>query len=125
MRARARLVEGSARRDHAKVATPRRFGRAGYFTLLAVLALAVVSLVLAGPVKRNLQASSELRARQQELEAERQETRELQERRDRALQTDFVIEQARRLGYVMRGEVPVIVVREGEEGNSPEHHAQE
>lgn len=108
-------AQGHGRRGSAGTAHFRGSIRSKYLVLLIVLALAVVFLVLAGPIKRNLQASSELRTYQRELEAERQETRELEERRDRAQQTDYLIKQARRLGYVMRGEIPVIVVREEEE----------
>ncbi len=109
---RALPVKPSPSEDPSGDRRTKRHHRRRRLAVLAVLALIVASLVLAGPLKRNLQASSELGARRQELEVEKEKTRELQERRDRALQADFIVRQARRLGYVLRGEIPVILVRE-------------
>lgn len=109
-RAQAPAPEGKTerRRENSK----KDSGRRRTLAVLALAAAAVATLVLLGPIKRNLQASAELGAKQHELEAERAETRDLQMRREQANDIGFIMRQARRLGYVLAGEIPVIVVQE-------------
>ncbi len=95
--------------EKARAANPRRRVT---LSLLALAALVIVGVVLAGPVMRNLDASREIRARQTELEREKAVTRDLETRKAEANDLGFLEEEARRIGYVLPGEIPVVVVEE-------------
>jgi cell division protein FtsB len=81
-------------------------------SLLTLAALVIVGVVLAGPIMRNIDASRETRAKQAELEKEHAITEDLETRKAEANDIEFLEEEARRIGYVLPGEIPVVVVEE-------------
>ncbi len=80
--------------------------------LLVLMALAIVGYILSGPLLRNLDASAETQAKQLEFEKEQARTQDLRERKAQANDLSYLEEEARRIGYVLPGEIPVIVVEE-------------
>lgn len=81
--------------------------------LLPVLVLACV--VLYRPVVRYLESSKELANAEARLAEERALTRELEERRDFASSDSYVEGEARRMGYVKPGEIPLVVLDDKDE----------
>lgn len=75
-----------------------------------LLALALAAAVLYGPFSRYLSSRRELARTQSLLTEEEEATRALMERRERALSNDYVEEEARKMGYVKPGEIPLIVL---------------
>ena len=110
---------GSKARSRAegKARNPRR-GKS--LALLIFLALVIVGLLLTGPIMRNLDASTEIKAKQAEFEKEREKAEDLRNRKARANDMGFLEEEARRIGYVLPGEIPVIVVEEKAEPSGPD-----
>lgn len=81
------------------------------FTAFAVIACAaIVALVLKGPVTRLVESRRNLSATQARLAEEEEVTRSLQERRDRDLTDRYVEMEARKMGYVKPGEIPIVVM---------------
>jgi cell division protein FtsB len=67
---------------------------------------------------RYLDSRRELREAEEELREEEAATRFLEERKERAMSDGFLEEEARKMGYVKPGEIPIIVPEgaENEEG---------
>lgn len=102
-----RLGERSGSRRARKARVSRRRALA----LLALfLALALAAAVLYRPVARYLESRGELSRTETRLAEEKALTEELEERRARALSDEYVEGEARRMGYVMPGEIPIIVL---------------
>ena len=106
---RGRPSQPHSGREKARATNPRR--RITLF-LLTLAALVIVGVVLAGPIMRNIDASRETRAKQAELEREHAITEDLETRKAEANDIEFLEEEARRIGYVLPGEIPVVVVEE-------------
>jgi cell division protein FtsB len=81
-----------------------------------LLAAGLITWVLLGPIMRTMESRRELSRAQSELEKERARTQELQERKERALSDEFVEKEARKMGYVKPGEIPIIVLESDEQG---------
>ncbi len=79
---------------------------------LVLVALIIVTLVLVNPVLRYIKSSEELREKEMELKREKEKTAQLEERKAQASDLDFLEREARRLGFVKPGEIPVKVVEE-------------
>lgn len=77
-----------------------------------VMCLTLIALVLHGPISRMLQSRRELGQVEAKLSQEREYTRSLEERKDRALSEEYVEMEARRMGYVKPGEIPLVVLEE-------------
>lgn len=90
-----------------------------------ILVLALAALVLYRPVARYLESGKELARAEAQLAGEQALTRELEARRDQAASEDYVEGEARRMGYVKPGEIPLVVLDDpenagaGEEDDSP------
>lgn len=80
--------------------------------LLVLVALLIVGFLLTAPVMRNIEASEKIDVKQAELEKEQAKTEDLRLRQELANDLGFLEEEARRIGYVLPGEVPVIMVEE-------------
>lgn len=107
---------GKSATNRERAASPRakrrrRLARA----FLAALAIGLIVFVLYGPVKRYVESRRALSGTEAELERERAETAELEARRERAKTEEFVEEEARDMGYVKPGEIPIIVIDEKNE----------
>ncbi len=87
------------------------------------LVLALASAVLYRPVSRYLESRRELSRTEAQLAEERARTRALEERRERALSEEYVEGEARRMGYVKPGEIPLVVL-DGEDACPPEEETQ-
>lgn len=117
----ATLTKERRRRKSRPAVTPAARRRRKLAIALAFLALMVVALLLMEPVMRNLRASRELKAKEQELERERARTEALQERVKEASDPSFLEEAARKLGYVKPGEIPIFIAEEeGETEDTPQ-----
>lgn len=102
-----RAGEQSGSRRAGKARASRRRALA----LLALfLALALAAAVLYRPVARYLESRGELSRTETRLAEEKALTEELEERRARALSDKYVEGEARRMGYVKPGEIPLIVL---------------
>ncbi|MBC7253590.1 MAG: septum formation initiator family protein [Actinobacteria bacterium] len=95
-------------------------GRRVVALLGLLLALALMAAVLYRPVTHYLESRRELARAEAQLEAERSLTRDLEERRDRASSEEYVEGEARRMGYVKPGEIPLIVFDDVEEASGEE-----
>lgn len=94
---------------------PTRQARKKRRLVLAFLALAAAGLVtflLLGPVMRNIESRRVLSGTQAEMEREKAETAELEERRERAKTEEFIESEARDMGYVKEGEIPIVIIDE-------------
>lgn len=86
-----------------------------------LLALALVAVVLSGPFSRYLESKRELSRTESQLAEERAKTQVLEERRNRALTDEYIEGEARRMGYVKPGEIPLIILDEkDQEGREPD-----
>ena len=104
-----------ARKTRNEAENPRRKILVG---LLVLMALLIVGYILSGPITRNIDASSEIKAKQLEAEKEHAKTEDLNVRKAQANDIKYLEEEARRIGYVLPGEIPVIVVEEGQPASS-------
>jgi cell division protein FtsB len=118
-----RVIEGgrgeqqSSRRaaPSRKVKRRRRIA----FAVLTLMAAGLVTYILLGPVTRLLDSSSDLARAESQLAEEKARTQELEERKAWDLTDRFVEWEARRMGYVKPGEIPIIILDEEEE-NPPQ-----
>lgn len=110
-----------AREARNQAVNPRRKIMMG---LLVLIALVIVGYILSGPIMRNIDASKEIKAKQLEAEKERAKTEDLSLRKAQANDMKFLEEEARRIGYVLPGEIPVIVVEEGRPASSDDNAQQ-
>jgi len=95
-------------------------GRRAVALLGLILALALMAAVLYRPVTHYLESRRELARAEAQLDAERALTRDLEERRERASSEDYVEGEARRMGYVKPGEIPLIVLDDVEKASGQE-----
>ncbi len=82
-------------------------------TVLAFILASVIFLVVMLGVKPLLQMRSsnqEVKAREARLAAERAKTQELEDKKQQAGSAEMIEEEARRLGYVMPGEIPIVIL---------------
>lgn len=87
--------------------------------IASIIALGLVATVLYRPVMRVLESRRSLARAEEKLAEEKAKTQELEERLQRDLSEEYVEGEARRMGYVMPGEIPLIVLDE-KEGASQE-----
>jgi len=94
-------------------------------TAFLLMACAViVALFLRGPITRLVESRRNLADTEARLAEEEERTRSLEERRDRDLTDRYVEMEARRMGYVRPGEIPIVVldasgeVASGQEGEN-------
>lgn len=98
-------------RSGSRRAGKARLSRRRALALLALFpALALAAVVLYRPVARYLESRGELSRTEARLAEERALKEELEERRARALSDEYVEGEARRMGYVKPGEIPLIVL---------------
>jgi len=74
---------------------------------------AVIFLILMIGVKPLLQMRSsnqQVKAREARLQAEREKTAELEDKKQQASNPELIEEEARKLGYVMPGEIPIVIL---------------
>ena len=86
---------------------------------LALLAAGLITYLLLGPVTRTIESRRNLSKAQAELAEERSRTEILGERKNRALTDEFVEQEARKMGYVKPGEIPIIVLDEKQNEQAP------
>lgn len=84
--------------------------------MVALVALLVcmglIAVILHGPLARMFRSRQELEGLERKLDQERETTRALEERKNLALSEEYVEWEARKMGYVKPGEIPLIVVDE-------------
>jgi cell division protein FtsB len=90
----------------------RRRRLAVLFFILAAAGL--VTYLLLGPILRNMDSRSNLVLIEDELEEERDKTRELEERKETAETNEYVENEARGMNYVKPGEIPIVVLDDEE-----------
>lgn len=100
---------GAGRREREMPPHVRRRRRI-FVAFAAIACAAIVALVLKGPVTRLVESRRNLSATQARLAEEEEVTRSLQERRDRDLTDRYVEMEARKMGYVKPGEIPIVVM---------------
>jgi hypothetical protein len=105
--------DARGRSRSAQPETPRTRRRIAV-AMLVLMALAIVGYILSGPLLRNFDASAEIKAKQVEFEKEQAKTEDLHNRKAQANDMKFLEEEARRIGYVLPGEIPVIVVEDAQ-----------
>jgi cell division protein FtsB len=110
-------------RDKREISRRIRRRRRLAAAVLALLAAGLIAYLLTGPIMRTIESRRVLSRTESELEQEKNLTQALQERKDRALTIDFVEEEARKMGYVKPGEIPIIVLGEEEEEHTLNHDA--
>ena len=82
--------------------------------ILALLAAGLITYLLLGPVTRTIESRRNLSRVQAELAEEKSRTEILEDRKSRSLTDEFVEQEARKMGYVKPGEIPIIVLDEKE-----------
>ena len=97
----------------AKIKRRRRIVAA----FLVVLALGLITYVLLGPVTRLIDSRRNLVRMETQLSEERSRTAVLEERQAWDMTEKFVEWEARKMGYVKPGEIPIIVLDYQEEEN--------
>ena len=109
--------EGPARVPSRRHRTPRRvkIRRRIAFAVMTLMAAGLITYVLLGPVTRVLDSRSNLARAEDQLAEERSRTQSLEERKAWDLTDRFVEWEARKMGYVKPGEIPIIVLDEEEE----------
>lgn len=95
----------------AKVKRRRRLAMA----VLIVLAAGLVTYILLGPVTRVVESRRNLSQAEAELAEERSRTLALEERKAWDMTDRFVELEAREMGYVKPGEIPIVVLDHEEE----------
>jgi cell division protein FtsB len=85
------------------------------------MAAGLVTYILLGPVTRLLESGNDLAEAESQLAEERARTQDLEERKAWDLTDRFVEWEARRMGYVKPGEIPIIVLDEEEERPAQEN----
>lgn len=101
--------------------SPQLRRRRRLVTALLLLACAgIIALVLKGPVTRLVESRRELASTEARLAEEEKVTRELEERKARDLTDRYVEMEARRMGYVKPGEIPIVVLDARGEGSESE-----
>jgi len=81
---------------------------------MLLAAVGLVTYLLLGPILRNMESRRNLVELENELEAERAETRELEGRKERAQSKEYVENEAREMNYVKPGEIPIVVLDDQE-----------
>jgi cell division protein FtsB len=109
-------IEGSRQEPRTKRGISKEARRRRRLTVavLSLLAAGLIVYILLGPVTRTINSRNSLSRIKAELADERSQTQALEERKIRALTEEFVEEEARKMGYVKPGEIPIIVLDEGE-----------
>lgn len=87
---------------------------------LAAAALGLIALLLFAPAMRTIESRRNLSEAEAELAKEKATTAQLEGRKNRALTMEFIEREARRMGYVKPGEIPIIVIDEKPAETSPE-----
>lgn len=86
---------------------------------LSLLAVGLVVYILLGPVTRLVESRRNLSRAETQLAEERSRTAALEERKAWGMTDTFVELEARKMGFVKPGEIPIIVLDyRGEETNS-------
>jgi hypothetical protein len=87
-------------------------------TVMAVLAAGLITYVLLGPVTRLIESHQTLSQAEARLAEEKSLTQDLEDRKAWDLTERFVEWEARKMGYVKPGEIPIIVLDNQEEAAS-------
>jgi len=101
----------------AKVRRRRRIVTA----ILVVLAAGLITYILLGPVTRVIESRRNLSQAETELAEERSRTLALEERKAWDMTDRFVELEAREMGYVKPGEIPIVVLDHEEEDTGAEN----
>jgi len=101
----------------AKVKRRRRVALA----VLIVLAAGLITYILLGPVTRVIESRRNLSQAEAELAEERSRTLALEERKAWDMTDRFVELEAREMGYVKPGEIPIVVLDHEEEDPAVEN----
>jgi len=78
--------------------------------VLVVLALGLIAYILLGPLTRLIESRRNLSQAETQLGEEQSRTAVLEERKAWDLTENFVEWEARKMGYVKPGEIPIIVL---------------
>ena len=98
-----------------KIISPQVSRRRRLALVLFMLAAAgLVTYLLLGPIMRNMESRRNLAEMEEELEAERAKTTELQERMEMAQSEEYIEDEARGMNYVKPGEIPIVVLDDEE-----------
>ncbi len=109
-------VQATARRGGLSSRVKRR--RRIALAILVVLAAGLITYILLGPVTRLVESQRNLAQAEAQLEEEKSRTRALEERKAWDMTDRFVELEAREMGYVKPGEIPIIVLDNEEEESS-------
>lgn len=108
--ARSRPARAATGRASAPAPKPRLTGRAA----ILVLVLAVLAVSYASSLRAYLQQRTQIDSLQSTISERQAQIDDLEQEKDRWLDPQFVETEAReRLGYVMPGETPYVVLRDG------------
>ncbi len=111
---------GTGRREpQARVKRRRRFALA----VLLVLAAGLITYVLLGPVTRMIESRRNLARAEAQLAEEQSRTQALQGRMAWGMTERFVEQEARKIGFVKPGEIPIVVLDCREEEPAPAEEA--
>jgi cell division protein FtsB len=106
-----RVIQGGRCEPPVRVKRRRRVIGA----VLAVLAAGLIVYILLGPVTRVIESRRNLSQVETQLKEEQSRTAALEERRAWDMTETFVEWEARKMGYVKPGEIPIIVLDYREE----------
>ncbi len=87
-----------------------RFRRRCVFGFMLAATIFLVVMLGVKPLLQMHSSNNQVKAREASLQAERERTRELQERKEQAGNPQLIEEEARKLGYVMPGEIPIVLL---------------
>ncbi len=87
-----------------------RFRRRLVFTFILASVIFLIVMLGVKPLLQMRSSNQQVKAREDRLEAERAKTQELEEKKQQASSAELIEEEARRLGYVMPGEIPIVIL---------------
>ncbi len=87
-----------------------RFRRRLVFTFMLAAIIFLVVMLGVKPLLQMHSSNQEVKAREARLQAEREKTAALEDKKQQASNSELIEEEARKLGYVMPGEIPIVIL---------------
>ncbi len=87
-----------------------RFRRRLVFTFILSAVIFLILMLGVKPLLQMRSSNQQVKAREARLQAEREKTAELEDKKQQASNPELIEEEARKLGYVMPGEIPIVIL---------------
>lgn len=87
-----------------------RFRRRLVFTFILGVVIFLTVMLGVKPLLQMRSSNQQEKAREARVQAEREKTAELEDRKQQGSNPELIEEEARKLGYVMPGEIPIVIL---------------